>query len=150
MKPKPPANDVRARIMKAVRREGTDIELAVRRTVARMGYRARPNTRSLPGRPDLSNKKRKWAIFVHGCFWHGHRHCTKTKGGAAGRVPVKNHVFWKEKLQSNRRRDARNVRLLRKLGFHVLTLWECDVRNAERLMSKLASFFRSANFAGKP
>jgi DNA mismatch endonuclease (patch repair protein) len=138
----------RRQMMQAVRRQGTDIEVAVRRAVARLGYRSRANAGSLPGRPDLSNQRQKWAIFVHGCFWHGHRNCHKTKGGEAGRIPVANKTFWEEKISTNRTRDARKAQELRRIGYRVLTVWECDVKNAVRLERKLIAFF-TAHTASK-
>lgn len=131
----------RRQMMQSVRRKGTDIELAVRRSVARLGHRSQANAANLPGRPDLSNHREKWAIFVHGCFWHGHRNCPKTKGGKAGRIPVANKTFWEEKISTNRTRDARKAQELRRIGYRVLTVWECDVKNAVRLERKLTAFF---------
>lgn len=131
----------RRQMMQAVRRHGTDIEIAVRRAVTRLGHHSRPNAATLPGRPDLSNQREKWAIFVHGCFWHGHRNCRKTKGGEAGRIPVANKTFWEEKISTNRTRDARKAQELRRIGYRVLTVWECDVKNAVRLERKLTAFF---------
>lgn len=131
----------RRQMMQAVRQHGTAIELAVRGAVARLGHRSRANSATLPGRPDLSNQREKWAIFVHGCFWHGHRNCRKTKGGNAGRIPVANKTFWEEKISTNRKRDARKSQELRRVGYRVLTVWECEVNNAVRLERKLAIFF---------
>ncbi|MFZ4733440.1 MAG: very short patch repair endonuclease [Pirellulales bacterium] len=130
----------RREMMQAVRRSGTDIELIVRRAVFALGHRGRANAPSLQGRPDLANQRAKWAIFVHGCFWHGHRNCRTTKGGPQGRIPVRNGGFWEAKIASNRERDARKAKELRRLGFRVLTLWECDVRDAARLGRKLERF----------
>ena len=131
----------RRQMMQAVRRHGTGIEIAVRRAVTRLGHRSRANAATLPGRPDLSNQREKWAIFVHGCFWHGHRNCRRTKGGKAGRIPVANNAFWEEKISTNRIRDARKAQELRRIGYRVLTVWECDVKNAVRLERKLTAFF---------
>lgn len=135
------APEKRRQVMQAVRNRGTDIELAVRRVVSRMGHRFRVNAALLPGRPDISNQRGKWAIFVHGCFWHGHRNCRKTKGGEAGRIPVANKTYWEEKISTNRTRDARKAQELRRIGYRVLTVWECDVQNAVRLERKLTAFF---------
>jgi DNA mismatch endonuclease (patch repair protein) len=131
----------RRQMMQAVRRHGTDIEIAVRRAVSRLGRHSRTNAATLPGRPDLSNQRERWAIFVHGCFWHGHRNCCKTKGGKTGRIPVANKTFWEEKISTNRTRDARKAQELRRIGYQVLTVWECDVKNAVRLKRKLTAFF---------
>ena len=131
----------RRQMMQAVRRQGTAIEIAVRRAVTRLGHHSRANAATLPGRPDLSNQREKWAIFVHGCFWHGHRNCRRTKGGETGRIPVANKTFWEEKISTNRTRDARKAQELRRIGYRVLTVWECDVKNAVRLERKLTAFF---------
>ncbi len=133
----------RRAMMQAVRRSGTGIEVAVSRIVACAGHRYRANVASLPGRPDLSNQREKWAIFVHGCFWHAHRNCRKTKGGKAGRIPVANKTFWEEKFSTNRKRDARKAQELRRIGYRVLTVWECDVKNAVSLEKKLTAFFKA-------
>ena len=116
-------------MMRSVRQRDTVPEIRVRQLVSQLGYRYRLNRRDLPGSPDLSNETRGWAIFVHGCFWHGHRNCKKTKGGRSGRVPAKNSSFWSEKLAANRARDARKSRELRRAGFRVLTIWECELRD---------------------
>src|SRR5262245_59277856 len=131
----------RSRIMRAVRQRGTDVELRVRRAVNALRIRWGANAASLPGSPDLANVRRRWAIFVHGCFWHGHRNCQKTKGGANGRIPASNRGFWSAKLSANRERDARKARELRCLGFRVLTIWECESRDSVRLERKLRRFF---------
>ena len=135
----PPA--VRRKIMQSVRQRGTRLELAVRDAVSNHGVRYRVNTADLAGSPDLSNKSRRWAIFVHGCFWHGHRNCPKTKGGARGRIPASNRTFWTAKIEANRKRDTHKVRQLRRLGFRVLTIWECQTVDPRRLDRMLSRFF---------
>lgn len=130
----------RRSMMQAVRQKGTAIELELRRLVRGLGHRATANSATLPGRPDLSNRRRMWVIFVHGCFWHGHPHCGKTKGGSAGRIPVTNRVFWTEKIAGNRARDQRKASALRRSGFRVLTVWECEVRDKPRLLRRLSRF----------
>jgi DNA mismatch endonuclease (patch repair protein) len=134
-------SDVRRRMMQAVRRAGTGPELIVRHAVQLLGVRCGGGSRKLPGSPDLVNLRRRWAIFVHGCFWHGHQNCKKTKGGADGRIPTSNQEFWSTKLAANRERDARKARELRRRGLRVLTIWECECRSAIRLESKLRRFF---------
>jgi len=144
--PRPVAEDivtpaVRRRIMQSVPRRGTRLELVVREVVAAYRVRYRLNATDLPGSPDIANKSRRWAIFVHGCFWHGHANCKKTKGGARGRIPASNRAFWAVKIADNRRRDARKARELRRRGFRVLTIWECQVCDARRLDRILSRFF---------
>lgn len=129
-------------MMRAVRRRGTRPELAVQELVRALGFHYRLNNKSLPGSPDLSNKRGGWVIFVHGCFWHGHRHCKKTKGGRDGRVPASRAAFWADKLATNRARDRRNARQLRAMGFRVLTVWECELRDLDGTRGRLARFLR--------
>lgn len=129
--------EVRSRMMKSVRQRNTNSELYVRKLVSSLGIRYRLNNRSLPGSPDLSNRRHKWAIFVNGCFWHGHRNCPKTKSGRNVRIPVSNEQFWKSKIAENRRRDARKCRELRSAGFRVMLVWECQLRNAKEILERV-------------
>ncbi len=141
MSPDTVTPSVRRRIMQSVRQKGTGIEFAVREAATSYGVRYRLNNKDLPGSPDLSNKTRRWAIFVHGCFWHGHPNCKKTKGGGSGRIPASNRSFWAAKIRSNRERDARKTRELRRRGFRVLTIWECQTVDPSRLDRILSRFF---------
>ncbi|WP_075306001.1 very short patch repair endonuclease [Hyalangium minutum] len=108
--------------MKAVRRRDTKPELAVRRLLWEAGARFRLCARDLPGTPDIANKTARWAIFVNGCFWHGHRNCPLAT------LPKRNQGFWKTKLANNRARDARKARALRGLGYKVFVVWQCELR----------------------
>lgn len=108
--------------MKRVRRQGTDLELAVRRYLWHQGVRFSIHNRDLPGSPDIANRRRRWAVFVHGCFWHGHRGCS------LARLPKTNQAFWSQKIRDNRRRDARKVKQLQALGFLVITVWGCEIK----------------------
>jgi DNA mismatch endonuclease (patch repair protein) len=130
--------EARSRIMKSVRRSDTTPEIVVRSLLRSMGLRFRVKNRDLPGSPDVANRKRKWAMFVNGCFWHGHKNCPKTKSDSASRVPVSNREFWFEKLRTNRQRDAKKSRQLRHLGYRVLIVWECELSTPDRLKSRLA------------
>jgi DNA mismatch endonuclease, patch repair protein len=126
--------EVRSRIMAAIRGKNTRPELAVRSALHRMGYRFRIHVRSLRGSPDIVLARHGAVIFVHGCFWHAH-HCR------AGRAaPRTNAAFWKAKREGNRHRDRLAVRALRREGWRVLVLWECQLRDAERLISALRQF----------
>jgi DNA mismatch endonuclease (patch repair protein) len=121
----------RSRRMAAVRTAGTEPERAVRRILRTLGVRFRTNAARLPGKPDLVVLDRRWVLFVHGCFWHAHtcRH---------GRVrPQTRTSFWNAKLAANRARDRRNQRDLRKLGWHVLVVWQCQLRDEPRLRARL-------------
>ncbi len=121
--------------MRRVRREGTDLERRVRQTLTTIGAHYRLNVRTLPGRPDIANKTRKKAIFVHGCFWHHHAGCGR------GRIPTRNQEFWSEKLQKNVERDERKRRDLDELGFDVLVLWECELGDLPALQQRLSEFW---------
>ena len=127
-------------MMRAVGQRNTKPERAVRELLRDHGAHYRRNHPTLPGRPDFANRSRGWAIFVHGCFWHGHRDCKKTKGGRSGRVPATNAQYWSAKIEANRERDARKARQLRDLGLRVLTVWECELRDPATLDRKLGRF----------
>lgn len=123
----------RRRIMQAVKTRDTGPELAVRRILFRLGYRYRLSAKELPGRPDIVFPGRKRAIFVHGCFWHGH-------GCAKGHAPKSRLDYWAPKLQANRARDAAQLHELEKLGWSVLTIWQCETRDQEALAANLKRF----------
>ena len=129
-------------MMRAIGQEGTSAERAVGFILRELRVRYRLNHPTLPGRPDFANRTRGWAVFVHGCFWHGHRNCRKTKGGPKGRVPATNASFWAEKIEANRQRDSRKERELRALGLRVLTIWECELRDIAKLRLKTLQFLQ--------
>lgn len=118
--------------MRTVRRQGTEIEQRVGQSLRELGAAYRKNARALPGSPDFSNRTRGWAVFVHGCFWHGHEGCRLAK------VPRNNRPFWEAKLASNRERDARKSRDLRRLGLKVATIWQCQLSDEAKLRRRLA------------
>ncbi|WP_314946744.1 very short patch repair endonuclease [Bradyrhizobium cosmicum] len=107
--------------MKAVRGKDTAPEMAVRRAAHGLGLRFRLHRRDLPGCPDLIFPRWKTAVFVNGCFWHGHRGCRRSK------VPTSNVEFWRKKLAGNVRRDRRNYAALQAMGWHVEVIWQCDI-----------------------
>jgi len=108
--------------MSRVRSRDTKPELVVRSTLHSMGYRYVLHSRDLPGHPDLVFPSRKMIVFVHGCFWHGHR----CKYGLA--QPKTNVGFWKDKISTNATRDRRHVRVLRRHGWKVKMIWECEIK----------------------
>lgn len=126
--------DQRSLNMTAVRSQNTKPELAVRSALHAMGLRFRLHQRSLPGSPDIVLKKHATIILVHGCFWHGHS-CPK------GRPPASRPEFWLPKLERNRERDRNAIRDLRKLGWRVVTVWECQTVKAENLTKLLSRHF---------
>ncbi len=127
--------------MRAVRGADTRPEMVVRRLVHRLGYRYRLHVRALPGSPDLVFPARRKVILVHGCFWHRHA-CKEGRSTPASRVD-----YWSEKFAKNVRRDYQNRRRLRKLGWQVLVVWECQTlsRGAERLHKRLSEFLGSGD-----
>ena len=124
----------RSEIMRRVRARGSRAELIVRRLTHRMGYRYRLHRRDLPGRPDLVFIKRRKVIFVHGCFWHGHS-CR-----AGENRPRSNTAYWEPKLDRNIARDAENQADLARMGWQVLVVWECELRDVEQLREKINLF----------
>ena len=120
--------------MRAVKGRDTKPELAVRQLVHRMGYRFRLNRADLPGKPDLVFPGRRAVIFVHGCFWHAH----SCKRGLS--TPKTHATFWAKKRAQNVKRDTANLVSLRKMTWQALTVWECELRNARRLRSKIRRF----------
>lgn len=122
----------RSRIMRSVRSKNTVPELVVRKFLFRNGLRFRLHRESLPGKPDIVLPGRKVAVFVQGCFWHGH----SCKRGA--RVPATNRDYWLSKIGSNKLRDLQHQKALRRLGWRVVLIWECEVRSEVRLMRLLA------------
>ena len=127
----------RRRCMSAVRGRNTGPEKVVRKLVHALGYRYRLHCKSLPGQPDLVFSHRRKVIFVHGCFWHRHR-CKRGRS-----TPVTRRRFWLEKFDNNKRRDARQGRKLRRLGWRVLVVWECQTRNPELLAQRILRYLES-------
>lgn len=121
--PWPDVPEARRKVMRAIKSKNTKPEMAVRRLVHGMGYRYRLHRKDLPGKPDLTFGPRNKAIFVHGCFWHQHPGCRDA------RMPATRLDYWEPKLTANVVRDARNLRLLRRLGWSVAVVWECQVES---------------------
>ena len=111
---------VRTRIMSAVPQRDSAPEMVVRRLIHAMGYRYRLNVRALPGSPDIVLPRLHKAVFVHGCFWHGHS-CRR------GRRPSSNVDFWQQKIERNMERDQRAVADLEAAGWTVKTIWQCSL-----------------------
>lgn len=116
----------RHRCMAAIRSKDTRPELIVRRYLFARGFRYRLNHPGLPGHPDLVLTKYRTVVFVNGCFWHGHSEC---KGF---RLPKTNPEYWRRKIERNKTRDAEEQRRLAKMGWHCVTVWECQLRPAVR------------------
>jgi len=124
----------RSRLMARVRQKHTAPEIATRRLIHALGLRFTvngPRNRTLPGSPDIVLPMHRIAIFVHGCFWHRHRGCSKAT------TPTARRTFWLEKFTANVARDRRVVRKLRAAGWRVLVIWECEVRDVELVIARL-------------
>jgi DNA mismatch endonuclease (patch repair protein) len=128
----------RSAVMRAVKSRDTKPELVVRAAVCALGYsrRYRIGGAKLPGKPDLVFGTMRKAIFVHGCFWHGH----DCKRGA--RQPKDNAAYWRAKIARNVARDVRSSAALKTNGWRTLTLWECEIKEAPLLARKLSAFLR--------
>lgn len=132
MRPPKPEDPKRSALMARVRRRGTAAELVVGAALRRLGESYRLDVKALQGSPDFANRKRGWAVFVHGCFWHHHKGCKRAT------VPKTNEAFWRGKFADNRARDARAVRALRRAGFRVAIVWECETVDPVALGVKLS------------
>ncbi len=123
----------RSAVMARVKGRDTGPERTVRRILWRLGARYRLDRRDLPGRPDIVMPGRKLAIFVHGCFWHGHD-CAR-----GARVPKANRDYWTGKIGRNQARDTETRAKLEALGWRVEVIWECDLKNVEVLERRLTN-----------
>lgn len=124
----------RSEIMRRVRSTDTTPELIVRKLAHSLGFRYRLHKNDLPGKPDLVFSGKRKVIFVHGCFWHGH----KCKRG--NRLPKGNREYWDKKINANVKRDKIHVEELSKEGWSVLTIWECEMKDRDVLMQKIVEF----------
>jgi DNA mismatch endonuclease (patch repair protein) len=128
---------VRRQIMSAVKTKDTLPELRLRSIIHRMGYRYALHRADLPGRPDLVFPSRRKIIFVHGCFWHGHR-CRY------GKLPKSKLEYWRPKVALNQKRDRRQQRILRGQGWSVMVVWQCQLKDAETLANRIGRFLANA------
>lgn len=119
--------------MRQVKGKDTAPEMIVRRMLHGAGYRYRIHRKDLPGKPDLVFPQRHKAIFVHGCFWHGH-------GCKIGRLPKSRPEFWVPKIARNRERDDYNLSVLATMGWKVLTIWQCHTKDLAALSEILVEF----------
>jgi DNA mismatch endonuclease, patch repair protein len=124
----------RSERMSRIRGRDTKPELAVRRLVHALGYRYRLHRSDLPGTPDLTFVSRRATVFVHGCFWHRHEQCP------LARLPKSRLNFWQTKLEANKKRDRENQDRLRLMGWKFLVIWECELKDMEKLTQKIIKF----------
>ena len=122
---------VRSKNMSNIRSTDTVPEVTVRRLLHSMGYRFRLHKKGLPGNPDICLPKYKTIIFVHGCFWHHHPNCKD------GHFPKSNRSYWMPKINRNINRDKNIKRELKKLGWKVIIIWGCEIKNTDRVVKKL-------------
>ncbi len=120
------SKEKRSKIMASIHSKNTKPEMIVRRYLHACGFRYRIHCSRLPGHPDLVLRKYRTCIFVNGCFWHGHENCDKY------REPKTNVEFWKAKIERNKKRDVEEQKLLAKMGWHCITVWECELKKAKR------------------
>lgn len=121
--------------MKRQQRRNTLPELAVRRVLGRLGLRYRLENRDLPGSPDVANRRGRWAIFVHGCYWHAHEGCPRHT------IPKRNRDFWIAKFADNKARDIRAILDLEALGYRTLQIWECETKSEEAIKDSIRAWF---------
>ncbi len=121
----------RSEIMSRVRRSHTGLEEKVKLILKELKIRFRRNVKNLPGSPDFVISSARTVIFVHGCFWHAHTNCK------LARRPKTNKKFWINKAIDNKRRDSRKNRLLRKDGWHIITIWQCRLKEPEKVARRL-------------
>ncbi|MDR3791833.1 MAG: DNA mismatch endonuclease Vsr [Terracidiphilus sp.] len=127
----------RSEIMRRVHSTNTKPEVQVRSIAHRLGFRFRLHRADLPGKPDIVFPALGKIVFVHGCFWHRHKNCKEAT------MPASRREYWEMKLERNATRDKRNNSALRKLGWRVLVVWECQLKTPERVESRLKRFLDS-------
>lgn len=132
--PRDPATSFR---LSRVKQTDTRPEIVVRHILARLGLGYRIRNRDLPGSPDIANRHRRWAIFVHGCFWHQHEGCRKASR------PKNNEAFWTAKFLANKQRDINSAAALKVAGFDVMVIWECETKAPKKLCQRVAKWAAS-------
>jgi len=133
----------RSAVMRQVKGRNTTPEMTVRKVLTKLGVRYRLHRKDLPGNPDIVMPGRKLALFVHGCFWHGHD-CAR-----GARVPKQNRDYWVAKVARNVARDAKSREALAALGWRVETIWECELKDAAALEQRLTDLLHSSSH-GQP
>jgi DNA mismatch endonuclease (patch repair protein) len=131
------SKEIRSKNMAAIKGKNTKPEMLVRKFLHANGYRYKLHDKSLPGKPDIVLPKHKTVIFVHGCFWHGHKHCKYYV------VPKTRTEWWLTKLNGNITNDAKVIKTLKKDGWTIITIWECNLKPAkvEKTLTALLTHF---------
>ena len=132
----------RSKIMACVKSENTAPERLVRSLIHRLGFRFRLNKRDLPGKPDIVLTRLRTVVFVHGCFWHGHK-CAR-----GHRLPKANASYWRKKIARNRVRDRANLMALKTDHWKAVVVWECEIKDREKLVRKMQSHLSSDRTLG--
>lgn len=125
----------RSTIMRSIKQKGTKPEIIIRKSLWSLGYRYRVNYNKLPGKPDIVFLKKKLAIFVNGCFWHGHKDCNKSK------LPKTNKKYWKIKIENNMIRDINTYKLLNDIDWKCYVIWQCEIYKCKQdIINKIISY----------
>lgn len=131
-----------SRRMANIRQKATSPENLFAAWLRKNRIHASRQARDLPGSPDFANRRRRWAVWVHGCFWHRHRGCSRTT------TPRRNRAFWLAKFEANIARDRRNRKSLRALGYSTFDIWECDLEKQtpalDRVLARLFATHQAA------
>lgn len=126
--------------MSMIKSKDTQIEILARKYLYHLGIRYRKNYNLLPGKPDIAITSKKTAVFIHGCFWHGHAGCRYAV------IPKTRTNYWSSKIRGNIERDQRNEALLLSMGWHVFVVWECELkRNIEEAMQPIVNSISNTN-----
>lgn len=128
------SKEKRSEIMRQVKSRNTKPEKIVRSLIHSMGFRFRLHKKDLPGKPDMVFPSKRKVVFVHGCFWHGHN-CKRGKNR-----PRSNMEYWGNKIKSIKKRDRDNIKNLKKLGWDVLVIWECQIKNTKNITEWIVDF----------
>jgi DNA mismatch endonuclease, patch repair protein len=126
----------RSWVMSRIRGTDTRPEMIVRSFLHRQGFRFRVHVTSLPGKPDIVLPKHNCVVFVHGCFWHHHKNCPRAS------MPASRRAFWMKKILGNAARDQFTIKQLRKMGWNIVVIWQCELRNPQLLGRRLASLLK--------
>lgn len=127
--------------MSKIAGKNTKLEIIVRKYLFSKGFRYRINDDRYKGKPDIVLPKYNTLIFVHGCFWHGHKKCQASK------LPETRRNFWKKKISDNVKRDRRNIQFLEKQGWNVIVVWECEINNINKRKNRLRNLIKELNKA---
>jgi DNA mismatch endonuclease (patch repair protein) len=123
--------------MSRIRSKETAPEIAFRKLIHRAGFRYRLYDKTLPGKPDLVLKKYRTVVFIHGCFWHHHKNCQRATR------PKTHKKYWNAKIEGNVERDRKNVKVLKNAGWQVFIVWECELKDLEKVLQRFKDFVKS-------